>query len=346
MLVRKLKTISGGFAPPRDPDAALLADSVAPFDEKERAQVTLDSIANGIISSNFRGRVTFLNPIAEAITGWSSAEARGRHLDEILCLVNPASRDRIPCLGMRAIIEGRAVALETPAVLIRRDGAEADVEHSASPIRDKTGAVIGTVLVLHDVTLVREQVQMLARLALYDALTGLPNRTLLMDRLERALERARRSRTLVSVLFIDLDRFKPVNDSLGHAAGDQLLTLVGQRLLKCVRKSDTVSRLGGDEFVVVMEDIHQSSEADRCARKIAASITRPFDLGGHIVNLGASVGVATFPEDAGDASELLREADRAMYREKSTGRKKLEAVEGTGQRRRDAARREAIRARR
>jgi diguanylate cyclase len=202
------------------------------------------------------------------------------------------------------------------------------------------------VLVVHDVTLVREQAQKLAQLALYDALTGLPNRTLLMDRLDRALQRARRSRTKVSVLFIDLDRFKPVNDSLGHAAGDQLLALVGQRLLKCVRKSDTVSRLGGDEFVLMMEDVQHGSGAARCARKIAASIALPFDVGGHIVTLGASVGVASFPDDASDVAQLLRAADMAMYRVKSAGRRVSGLEQHHGPQRGDAGRREAVRARR
>jgi diguanylate cyclase (GGDEF)-like protein/PAS domain S-box-containing protein len=302
-----------------------LADSAVPLDDKERAQVTLDSIANGVISADFRGQITFLNHIAENITGWTNAEARGRALDEVLWLLDSTTRERVAGPGMNAIIEGRTVTLDAPTALKRRDGGEVEIEHSASPIRDRSGSVIGTVLVVHDVTHAREQAQRLAHLALYDSLTQLPNRTLLMDRLDRALERARRSGAKVGLLFIDLDRFKPVNDSLGHAVGDQLLVLVGQRLLNCVRKADTVSRLGGDEFVIMLEDIGQMREAGRCAAKIAEAIKAPFVVAGHTVHLGASIGIATFPGDATDSAGLLRRADLAMYGAKSkAGRAKTD----------------------
>jgi diguanylate cyclase (GGDEF)-like protein/PAS domain S-box-containing protein len=291
-----------------------------PLDESERAMVTLDSIANGVVSADFRGHVTFMNHIAESITGWTNAEARGRDLDEVLSLLDATTRERVACPAMRAIIEGRTVTLDAPTALIRRDGREVGIEHSASPIRDKSGSVVGTVLVLHDVTHAREQAQRLAQLALYDSLTQLPNRTLLLDRLDVALERARRTGARVGLLFIDLDRFKPVNDSLGHAVGDQLLVLVGQRLLNCVRKSDTVSRLGGDEFVITLDDIAHFREASRCAAKIAEALEAPFVVAGHILRLGASVGTAVFPDDAADPAQLLRQADLAMYEVKSRAR--------------------------
>jgi diguanylate cyclase (GGDEF)-like protein/PAS domain S-box-containing protein len=298
-----------------------LADSGAALDEKERAQVTLDSIANGVISADFRGQITFLNHIAENITGWTNAEARGRALPEVLSLLDSTTREPVAGPGMRAIIEGRIVTVDAPRTLIRRDGREVEIEHSASPIRDKNGSVIGTVLVVHDVTHARSQAQRLAQLALYDSLTQLPNRTLLMDRLDRALERARRGGIRVGLLFIDLDRFKPVNDSLGHAVGDQLLLLVAQRLLNCMRKADTVSRLGGDEFVIMLEDLGQLREAARCAAKIRETIEAPFVVAGHRVRLGASIGIAVFPDDAADSAELLRCADLAMYGAKSKARR-------------------------
>jgi diguanylate cyclase (GGDEF)-like protein/PAS domain S-box-containing protein len=300
----------------RSSEAALLENATALFEEKERAQVTLNSIADAVVSTDFRGRVTFLNNIAEKMCGWNQAEAVGRMLDEIFFLVDSNTRKHMTCPAMQAIIEDRMIASQAPAALIRRDGGEISVENRVSPIHDRNGGVAGAVMVVHDVTAAREAARKLARLAMHDTLTGLPNRNVLIDRLNLAIERANRYQQVLSVLFIDLDKFKPVNDSLGHACGDALLKVVAQRLLGCVRSSDTVCRYGGDEFVVLLPDISHEDDARHCAGKIIAAMERPFDVSGHRVRIGASIGIANWPGTARDAETLIKCADQAMYRAK------------------------------
>ena len=290
------------------------------FEEKERAQVTLNSIGDAVVSTNFWGRVTFMNVVAERMTGWSLAEASGRSLEDVFRLVDGTHRKQTPSPTVRAIIEDSTVGLGTDCMLIRRDGAELAVETSAAPIHDRQGGVVGAVMVVHDVTVARELAHKLARLALHDSLTDVPNRTLLSDRLDQAMVRAQRSGNFVALLYIDLDRFKHINDSLGHAVGDQLLKSVARRLLACVRSSDTVSRQGGDEFLILLEDIVQAQDAAFCAEKIIAALDAPHRIGNHDLHLTASIGIATFPGDATEADSLLRNADFAMYQAKYSGR--------------------------
>jgi diguanylate cyclase (GGDEF)-like protein len=174
--------------------------------------------------------------------------------------------------------------------------------------------------VAHDVTAARELSHKLARLALHDSLTDVPNRTLLSDRLEQAIMRAQRSGSSVALLFIDLDRFKHINDSLGHAIGDELLRSVARRLLACVRSSDTVSRQGGDEFLILLADVAHAHDAAVCADKIIQTLGTPHRIGEHDLRLTASIGIATYPDDAADADTLLKNADFAMYQAKYSGR--------------------------
>ncbi len=290
------------------------------FEEKERAQVTLNSIGDAVVSTNFWGRVTYLNVVAERMTGWSQSEASGRAVGDVFKLIDGSTRTQIPNPTVRAIIEDTTIGLGTDCMLIRRDGAEVPVETSAAPIHDRHGGVIGSVMVAHDVTIARELSHRLARLALHDSLTDVPNRTLLNDRLDQAMMRAQRSGTSVALLYVDLDRFKQINDSLGHAVGDELLKSAARRLLGCVRSSDTVSRQGGDEFLVLLEEITHAHDAAVCAEKIISALDAPHRIGPHELRITASVGIATYPGDAEDPNTLLRNADFAMYQAKYTGR--------------------------
>ncbi len=299
---------------------SLLANADALFEEKERAQVTLASIGDAVISANFSGRVHYLNMVAETMTGWIQADAAGNAVDHIFKLVDVATREMIPCPTVRAIIENRRVSLEAACVLIRRDGSEIAVEVSAAPIHDRNGGVIGAVMVAHDVTAARELSSKLARLALHDSLTDLPNRALFSDRLGQAMANARAQGGYAALLYVDLDRFKHINDSLGHATGDKLLQTVARRLLGCVRSTDTVSRQGGDEFVVLLADIVRIKDAVACAEKMLAALDAPYRIGEHELTLTASIGVAIFPDDAADGDALLRCADDAMYQAKYHGR--------------------------
>jgi diguanylate cyclase (GGDEF)-like protein/PAS domain S-box-containing protein len=282
-----------------------------------------------VISTNFSGRVNYLNIVAEKMTGWVQLDASGGAVDEVFRLVDAATHETIPCPTAQAIIENRRISLEAVCVLIRRDGAEIAVEVSAAPIHDRNGGVIGAVMVAHDVTAARELSRKLARLALHDSLTDLPNRALFSDRLSQATTNALTSGRYTALLYVDLDRFKHINDSLGHAIGDKLLQTVARRLLGCVRGTDTVSRQGGDEFVVLLPDIVHIKDAVTCAEKLLGALEAPYRIGEHELRVSASIGVAIFPVDATEAEALIRCADFAMYQAKYHGRNNYKLFSST-----------------
>jgi len=304
-------------------EATHLASVAALHEERERARITLNSIGDAVVSTDFRGRVTFLNAIAENMTGWTLQRATGQALDEVFPLLDSQTRARISCPAVQAIIEDHACRSGTTGVLVRPDGTEIAVDHTASPIHDASGGVIGAVMVAHDVTAARNQADTLTRMALYDSLTGLPNRMLLSDRLDHALHASQRNPHITALLFIDLDGFKRVNDAHGHAVGDRLLQQVAHKLMTCVRSTDTVSRHGGDEFVILLPDVHSAEDAAVCARKIISAMNQPFEIGGRDYVIGASIGIATQQSSRDDAAALLKCADVAMYHAKSAGRNRV-----------------------
>src|SRR5882724_10295002 len=240
------------------------------FIERERAQVTLDSIGDAVVSTDFRGHVTYLNRAAEHLTGFPQEAAFGRPIGEVFRLVHAESGRPVDCPVTESIIENQRRSVDAPCLLLHRKNALVPVDVSATPIHDRLGGVVGAVLVAHDVTAARELSEKLARLALYDHLTGLPNRTLFADRLDRAICLAKRTGDSFSLLYIDLDNFKEVNDRLGHQAGDQLLQTAADRLLRCIRDSDTVSRQGGDEFLALLINCCDMNAGVLCAQKIVS----------------------------------------------------------------------------
>lgn len=290
------------------------------FIEKERAQVTLNSIGDAVISTDIAGNVTFLNVVAERMTGWSQAEANGQPFSDVFRIVDGVTRETLRNPMELAIQENKPVGLSMNSVLIRRDGVEVSIEDSAAPIRDRGGHVIGAVIVFHDVSVARSMMLKMSHLAQYDFLTDLPNRMLLNDRLTQAISLARRHRTQLAVLFMDVDRFKHINDSLGHLIGDKLLQSVAQRLLTCVRDSDTVSRQGGDEFVVLLADVDHTEAAGYSAAKILSALAVTHCIDEHDLNVTLSIGISVFPGDGEDAETLLKNADAAMYHAKENGR--------------------------
>lgn len=294
-------------------------DEQAIWEEKERAQVTLHSIGDAVITTDGHGKVEYLNPVAEELTGWTNDEAKGKPLPQVFCIVNEQTRMPIESPVERCLQEGRIVGLANHTSLIHREGYLFAIEDSASPIRDRDGRIIGAVLVFHDVSDKRNMVQQLTHLAHHDALTNLPNRILFKDRLNLELAHAHRNKEKVAVIFLDLDRFKLVNDMLGHAMGDELLKKVANRLTKCLRESDTVSRLGGDEFTILLPGLALEEDAAKIAQKINESIQKPCLLGGHEFHITTSIGIALYPEDGEDAETLLKHADTAMYRAKEQG---------------------------
>lgn len=289
------------------------------FQEKETAQFTLASIGDAVITTDVDGNTTYLNPVAERLTGWADAEARGRPFKQILRIIESATRAEVPNPLDDAILHDRTVGMTPNCVLVRRDGGETAIEDCASPIHDRQGRVTGAVMVFRDVAHARALSMKMAHLAQHDSLTDLPNRSLLADRLDQAVSWAHRHRTNMALLFVDLDRFKPVNDALGHAAGDHVLRSVSQRLLACVRQSDTVARQGGDEFIVMLPGIAQRQDASLTADKILVAIAEPYVHEGVEIHLTASIGIATYPEGGRDAEVLFRNADMAMYSAKDKG---------------------------
>jgi diguanylate cyclase (GGDEF)-like protein/PAS domain S-box-containing protein len=285
----------------------------------ERAQVTLNSIGEAVISTNNSGQITYLNRAAEALTSWPRAEAIGRPLHDVLRIDGGTPGSDDPFLSRT-----HTDSLVSDRVLTRRDGAELPIEDSVAAIHDHRGLVTGQVTVLRDVSRLRATSQRMAYLANHDLLTGLPNRLLLADRLARALAMADRHKRGVAVLFLDVDRFKAINDSLGHSVGDELLHAVAGEVASCVRSSDTVSRQGGDEFVVVLSELDHPEDAAVGAQKIIAAVSRPRLVAGHELHLTVSIGISVFPQDGHDAETLMRHADIALYYAKDQGRDRHE----------------------
>jgi diguanylate cyclase (GGDEF)-like protein/PAS domain S-box-containing protein len=299
-------------------ERAAYAESL--FAERERAQVTLNSIGDAVISTDVAGNVTYLNPVAESMTGWTSADALGRPSGDIFRFFNSASPERqINPLAL-AVREGRIVGLPAGSILVRRDGFESAVEDSAAPIHDRRGGVTGAVMVFHDVTHARAMSQRMSYLAHHDYLTDLPNRLLLDDRLAQAIGVARRMHQQLAVLFVDVDRFKHINDSLGHVIGDELLQSIALRLRASVRSSDTVSRQGGDEFVIVLSAIAHAKDAAFSANKILAALGMPHSVKEHELQISVSIGIGVYPDDGTDSMTLIKNADVAMLNAKESGR--------------------------
>jgi diguanylate cyclase (GGDEF)-like protein/PAS domain S-box-containing protein len=290
------------------------------FAEKERAQVTLNSIADAVICTDLGGNITFLNQVAERLTGWPWREAAGRPAVEVFRTIDAGSRRtaRNPLA-----VEGGpdpAAPLAPNAVLIRRDGSEIPIEDSVAPIHDREGRTAGAVVVFRDASAARAMARQIAHSAEHDFLTGLPNRMLLNDRIRQAIAAAPRHMKKVALLFLDLDGFKHINDSLGHAAGDQLLQSIARRLVDCVRGSDTVSRQGGDEFVILLPEVEQAEDAAITARRLLQAVAEPQSAGMNELHVTASIGVSVYPDDGADAQTLIQNADTAMYQAKETGR--------------------------
>ncbi|WP_053006481.1 sensor domain-containing phosphodiesterase [Desulfosporosinus acididurans] len=289
--------------------------------EKERAQVTLDSIGDAVITTDVQGNVEYLNPIAEALTGWSNPEAVGRSLEQVFHIVNENTNASVESPIVRCLREGRIVGLANHTVLIHQNGQRIAIEDSAAPIRDRQGAVIGGVLVFHDVSDKRNLMNELAHQAHHDSLTGLPNRLLYNELLNQALAQARRKKSMLAVLFLDLDHFKLINDTMGHNMGDLLLQLCSERLKQAIREGDTIARQGGDEFLILLPEIRRGEEAAYVTDRILKVFFEPFMLNGNEVFISTSVGISLYPNDGSDLESLVKQADTAMYYAKEQGRK-------------------------
>ena len=300
------------------------------FQEKELMRLTLQSIGDAVVCTDAQGLVTYLNPMAQRMTGWQAFDAAGHDVDEVapLYLANGQQTQPSP---LRVALATQAACGPTRGVVLRRkDGQRFEVEESASPIIDRQRQLTGAVMVLHDVTETMAMAERMAHLAQYDPLTDLPNRVLLQDRAQHALAVARRDGKGLAVMYLDLDGFKQVNDTLGHDAGDQLLVQFARRLASTMRQSDTVCRQGGDEFVVLLPALASPAQIRTVVRKVLAIVQQPFVLRGQEQHIGLSGGLALFPQH-GDSYEMLaRHADTAMYAAKRAGRMQVRCYAGQG----------------
>lgn len=294
------------------------------FEEKERAQVTLNSIGDAVACTDAAGKLTFLNLVAEKLTGWTWQEAAGLPMPEVFRILDTTNREVIPNPMDRAVRGDQTVHQPANSILVRRDGFEIPIEDSVAPIHDGEGRAAGAVIVFRDVSVARAMALQMTHSAEHDFLTGLPNRMLLNDRISQAIVLASRHNKHVAVLFLDLDGFKHINDSLGHPVGDKLLQSIATRLVDCVRASDTVSRQGGDEFVVLLSEVELSEDAAITARRMLHAVSQPHSIDQHDLHVTTSIGVSVYPEDGLDAETLIKNADTAMYQAKESGRQSFQ----------------------
>jgi diguanylate cyclase (GGDEF)-like protein/PAS domain S-box-containing protein len=290
------------------------------YSERERAQVTLDSIGDAVISTDIAGNISYLNRAAERMTGWAQQEAAGRVLADVY-----QPRDAVILALVPDPLDAAfaPLRLSSNGLLSRRDGTEIPIEDSVAPIRDRQGRATGAVVVFRDVS-AQKIAQQMTHSAQHDFLTGLPNRMLLLDRIGQAIAGAPRHGKQLALLYLDLDGFKRINDTLGHPVGDKLLQSVVCRLLACVRGADTVSRQGGDEFAVLLSEVRRPEDAAVSAEKILQALAQTHCIDAHELQVTTSIGVSIFPGDGQDAESLIRNADAAMYQAKKNGRHRFE----------------------
>lgn len=288
------------------------------FQERERALVTLASIADGVIRTDDRGMIDYLNPAAERLTGWSVAAAYGQPLAEAFRVIDPVSQ--LPLLDpvARCLRERRTIAFGGDRLLVRRDGTTLAVRDTASPLAGRDGRLLGAVLTFRDVTQLRTLEREMSFLAEHDPLTGLLNRRAFEERLDRSLEAGQRRRQTHALLYLDLDRFKLVNDSFGHLAGDELLKQVATRLETRLRPEDTLARLGGDEFGVLLYEV-AAPRARQMAQELKRAVEEArFTWQERVLDTTASIGLVPI-EGSPERAALLADVDAACYVAKERG---------------------------
>ena len=294
------------------------------FQEKELWRVTLESIVDGVITTDIKGQVSFLNPIAEKMTGWSNELARTKPLPEVMNLLDESGEKPVTIPMQEWLEKGLQAKLSDPALLVRQgDGAEAAIELSGSPIRDSQAEIIGSVMVFHDVTKLRALAMQLAYQATHDPLTGLINRVEFDARVEQAIHSANQNEKQHSLFYIDLDEFKIVNDTCGHPAGDELLIQVTLLLRGCLREADVLARLGGDEFGVLLLGC-PLDKAETIAEKLREAVQDfRFRTESNEFRIGTSIGIVPILDSETPLTELMKAVDSACYVAKEQGRNRV-----------------------
>jgi diguanylate cyclase (GGDEF)-like protein/PAS domain S-box-containing protein len=282
---------------------------------KAQLAAIVESSNDAIIVKNLDGIITSWNASAERMFGYRAHEIIGCPITKLIPLDRLEEESRI----MNLIKNGK-VSEHFETVRWAKDRKPIDVSVTISPVKDVTGRIVGASKIARDITQSKESQERIQYLAYYDSLTGLPNRSLLADRMKLAIGNAQRYSTRMAVLFMDLDRFKLVNDSLGHEIGDKLLKIAAKRMQSTVRLTDTVSRMGGDEFIVLLSRIEALEDAARISEKLITAVSQPYTIEQHELALTTSIGISVYPDHGKDASTLVRNADASMYSAKEAGR--------------------------
>ncbi|MFY8299048.1 EAL domain-containing protein [Pseudoalteromonas sp. SS15] len=289
-------------------------------EEKELLEVTLSSIGDGVICTDKASRITYMNPVAEAVLAKLTKEVKGKPFSEVMPLFNEETLEPIDQVTDHCMRQRATLGLPELTCIKNHLGLVFAIQDSISPIYSKSGEIIGSVMVFQDVTESRMMTRKMNHLAHHDALTGLPNRLLLQDRLAQACNRADRNQHAFAVIFIDLDKFKNINDSLGHDAGDFLLQEVAHRLNRGLRSCDTVARMGGDEFVILVDSIKERAHIHTVIEKVLLTCSGEYELKGIQLNVTLSAGIAVYPDDGTNSEMLMKHADTAMYRAKKVNK--------------------------
>ncbi|WP_413437412.1 EAL domain-containing protein [Sulfuriferula sp. GW1] len=291
--------------------------------EKERAEVTLHSIGDAVITTNANGCIEYLNPVAEQLTGWSNAAAHGQPSSQVFNIINENTGELLDNPAEKAVRENRIVPATNHAGLIKRNGKIIPIEDSAAPICNSHGQIIGAVLVFHDVSHARAMAIKLSHQASHDALTGLLNRHAFETRLQQVLENAARENSYHTLCYMDLDQFKIVNDTCGHTAGDELLRQLSAELRAQVRGSDILARLGGDEFGLLLEGCSMNMSDIIVGKLLQAVRDFRFNWQEQTFSVGVSIGVVSVHAKCGGLMEIMRAADSACYTAKDRGRNRI-----------------------
>jgi diguanylate cyclase len=292
--------------------------------ERERLRVTLCAIIDAVVTTDMDSRIQYVNPAAERLLGIPEQAALGRVVDEVIHLVNPETQRKASSLTLRSTMHGTTVRRDQPCQLHRSDGTISDIIDSVSPVLDEAGQVTGLVMVLHDATGEVERTRDLETRARQDRVTGLVNRSEFELRLRKCFDRARHLGAPAALVAIDLDRFKAVNDTGGHAVGDAMLKKVAETCRRQVRISDTVARLGGDEFAVILDNCsieRAQAIGDQLLRALNPLV---LEQGERSFTVGASIGIVPIHPQTSSPEEWLKAADSACYRAKQAGRGALE----------------------
>ena len=285
---------------------------------ENRLRVITESAKEAIIMIDNHGNVLFWNPAAEAILGYTEAEAMGKNMHQLIAPQRYHADHQASFAHFRHTGQGAAVGATLELEACHKNGSEIAVEVALSAIQSPDGwQAMG---ILRDISERKRLEAEIIHLATHDALTGLPSKRLADDRMEAAIAMARRYTTKVAVFFFDLDGFKEVNDKYGHMSGDVVLKRVAETVRLAVRETDTVARVGGDEFWVIATNLHAAQEAELIARKIISAISQPISFPGGQAQVGASVGIAIYPDDSEYSEQLIKLADKAMYGVKRSGK--------------------------